>query len=67
MPEIKQSDVTWCCRFHPTDWFHEVGCPHQEWTKEQLLQAVIAQKKFKQLIRFGKLEEDNGKSINNGE
>lgn len=19
------------CRFHPTDWWHEVGCPH--WSK----------------------------------
>jgi hypothetical protein len=39
-------DVTWACRFHPTDWFHEVGCPHREWTKEQLVDALIAKKKF---------------------
>lgn len=29
----------WCCRHHPTHWFHEVGCPHREWTEEQLREA----------------------------
>ncbi len=28
------------CRFHPTDWWHEVGCPHQTWTNEQLQDAL---------------------------
>lgn len=23
-----EKDRTWNCRFHPTDWWHEVGCPH---------------------------------------
>ncbi len=23
-----ENDRVWHCRFHPTDWFHEVGCPH---------------------------------------
>ena len=27
------------CRFHPTDWFHEVGCQHQEWTDKEKLHA----------------------------
>lgn len=30
---------SYSCRFHPTDWFHEVGCPHMEWTPEQLQEA----------------------------
>jgi hypothetical protein len=34
----------WNCRFHPTDGRHEHGCPHQEWTKEQLQKALILAK-----------------------
>ena len=41
---ITSDMVQWACRFHPTDWFHEVGCPHCEWTKEQLQEALIAAK-----------------------
>lgn len=37
-------NITWNCRFHPTDWWHEVGCPHQEWTKDQLQDALHAAK-----------------------
>ena len=44
--EIDSMPVTWVCRFHPTDWFHEIGCPHKTWTREQLLDALIAKKKF---------------------
>ena len=44
--EIEAQEVTWACRFHPTDWFHEVGCPHQGWTVDQLRDALISKKKF---------------------
>ena len=27
------------CRFHPVNWWHEVGCPHMTWTAEQLADA----------------------------
>lgn len=47
-----QEDVTWTCRFHPTDWWHEVGCPHMEWTAEQLRGALIEKNRFEQ----GKIE-----------
>jgi hypothetical protein len=30
----------WYCRHHPTDWFHEIGCPHMKWTVEQLQDAL---------------------------
>jgi hypothetical protein len=33
------SGKTWCCRFHPTDWWHEVGCPHRDWTDAELRSA----------------------------
>ncbi len=28
------------CRHHPTDWFHEVGCPCREWSKEEFQDAL---------------------------
>ena len=39
MSELKEK-VSFCCRFHPTDWFHEVGCPHRDWSKEELIDAI---------------------------
>ncbi len=43
--EIAERPLTWICRFHPTDWFHEIGCPHVEWTKEQLQSAIESTKR----------------------
>jgi hypothetical protein len=39
---------TYNCRFHPTEWFHEVGCPHREWTVEELKHAIDSNKLFQQ-------------------
>lgn len=36
------------CRFHPSEGFHEIGCPHQEWTKEALLEAILVKKRFEE-------------------
>jgi hypothetical protein len=36
------------CRFHPTDSFHQVGCEHVQWTKEQLQQALDTYKQTHQ-------------------
>ena len=42
---------TYCCRFHLTDWFHEVGCPHnKDWTKEQLQDALDKAKRSNELF-----------------
>lgn len=41
-------DVTWNCRFHPTDGWHEIGCPHQFWTADELRSALITKKRFEQ-------------------
>lgn len=50
MDEIRKAidaeEPMWNCRFHPTDWWHEVGCPHVEWTKDQLQRAIVDNKKF---------------------
>jgi hypothetical protein len=40
MSNVIEKPITWICRFHPTNSFHEVGCPHQEWTKEELQRAL---------------------------
>jgi len=40
----RQEELPWNCRFHPTHWWHETGCPHMEWTVEQLLSAVVTKK-----------------------
>jgi len=44
--EEKLATIRWTCRSHPTDWFHEVGCPHVKWTAEQLQNALNTQKKL---------------------
>jgi hypothetical protein len=41
----EQQEVTWNCRFHPTDWWHEVGCPHQAWTVDQLRDQIATMKR----------------------
>jgi hypothetical protein len=41
----EQPEVTWNCRFHPTDWWHEVGCPHQAWTVDQLRDQIVTMKR----------------------
>ena len=43
--KIAETEISFTCRFHPTDGFHEVGCPHQAWTREQLQEALILAKK----------------------
>ena len=45
---IDEIEVKWRCRFHPFQGWHEVGCPHREWNKEDLLNALIQKKKFEQ-------------------
>ena len=44
--KIQETPITWHCRFHPTDWWHEVGCPHKPWTKEELQSAIETKKRF---------------------
>lgn len=40
---------TYACRFHPTEGWHSFGCPHQEWTKEQLQEALDNCKRAQEL------------------
>ena len=42
--ERLKKEVQFHCRFHPTDGFHEIGCPHIEWKNEDLIDALRGQK-----------------------
>lgn len=42
--ELKDFHASYNCRFHPTDWWHEVGCPHKKWTIEELQEALDSAK-----------------------
>jgi len=44
MKKLEDFTPSYSCRFHPTDSFHEVGCSHCEWTKEELQSALDASK-----------------------
>jgi hypothetical protein len=50
---VDEIEITWNCRFHPTDWWHEVGCPHKDWTKEELWDALRTSKKSEKLRQKG--------------
>lgn len=42
--ELREKYLSWMCRHHPTEWFHEVGCPHMTWSKEELQSALESAK-----------------------
>ncbi len=44
MKTLKDFKPVYNCRFHPVHSWHEVGCPHQDWTKEELQKALDAAK-----------------------
>jgi hypothetical protein len=63
MDELKEK-VVFHCRFHPTDGFHEVGCSHLDWTKEELIDAIKMAKVthevlVKQLSKYAAFEKGN--------
>lgn len=49
--EMAKKNPKWFCRFHPTESFHEVGCPHVEWTKEQLMDALSTAKAMERVYQ----------------
>lgn len=53
-PNWKPVDaVSWHCRFHPFNSWHEVGCPHRNWTKEELQSALETKKSFEVMRQKG--------------
>ncbi len=50
--KIDSVEVTWNCNHTINQ--HEVGCPCKNWTKEELLEALILKKKFEQSGLSGK-------------
>jgi hypothetical protein len=47
--EFLKKKPTYNCRFHPTNWWHEVGCPHKDWSKEELQEALDSAKRSQEL------------------
>jgi hypothetical protein len=47
---IDNQKITFSCRVHPTDWWHEVGCDCKSWTNEELKNALITSKKSHQYL-----------------
>ena len=41
----KYKNLVWNC--HNGE-FHTIGCPHKEWTRENLLEALCSKMKFEQ-------------------
>ena len=50
--------LNWGCRFHPVNWWHQVGCPHQEWTREDLYSALITKVEFEEGGLRGKILDE---------
>ena len=38
--ELKDFKPIYNCRFHPFNWWHEVGCPHKAWGVQDLQNAL---------------------------
>ena len=55
----------WNCNFHPKDGWHETGCPHKEWTKEEIQKALVRQLPKEEFVRrcCEMLEIDNATSL----
>ena len=43
--KIDKTELVWNCHSGFNGW-HEVGCPHRKWSKEELYEALIRKKKF---------------------
>ena len=41
---LAMKQLHWECKNHPTDGYHEVGCPHRLWNIEDLQGALNGQK-----------------------
>lgn len=55
------STKVWCCRFHPVNWWHEVGCPHRSWSEAELRHAgfghLLDQSRAALLAEVARLKE----------
>ncbi len=63
--EKENTPLSWTCRFHPTEWFHEIGCPHEKWTKEDL-QKAIETRKSSEGLTVKRLQEAKEEGIQQG-
>lgn len=54
--EFLKGKPTYSCRFHSYDGWHMVGCPHREWSKEELQSALD---NCKRALELSLLERQN--------
>ena len=47
------TQARYTCRFHPTEFFHEVGCPHRTWAISELESAVETAKESQKMLSHG--------------
>lgn len=47
---LNNDECFWTCGFNSKNEWHEIGCPHQDWTKEQLLEVIKIHKKNNQIL-----------------
>jgi len=62
--KIEETEIIWNCRYHPTDWWHEVGCPHMKWTKKDLQSALESKIRFEQ-SKLGEIKVTTLEAKNN--
>lgn len=55
--QLEDFKPEYSCRFHPTDWWHEVGCPHKEWTVEELQKALDSAKQSNAYLGYLRITE----------
>jgi hypothetical protein len=48
--EFLEGKPTYACRIHPTHGWHEVGCPHRQWTHQELQHALDNAKRSNELL-----------------
>ena len=36
----KNCKCIYFCRFHPTNWYHEIGCSHVKWSDEEKISVM---------------------------
>ncbi len=61
IPECFKTPINWHCRFHPYAGWHEIGCPHQSWTNEQLQSALETIKQSHDVTLQNWLKKQNAK------
>ena len=52
MMKVEDFKAQYNCRFHPINFWHEVGCGHQTWTTKQLQKALDNAKQSNEYLNY---------------